>query len=304
LKNILFFTEIYKDLGSGNLVRSLHLLNFLKKKSPQFKLFLSIDDSGLIKETNLLDNKVDVISLNELKNFFFDCVIYDSSNPNIENINFLNNISKKIVALDFFNYEIQINSIINLYCHNSDNLNKFKGNLYSGLNYAIISEKIIKSKIKKNNFKNRILVSFGGEDPKNNTLKVLDYLNKINEKSLSVRVLVGELNKNKKEILKYNKLFKVTGHTNKIHEIYKKTDVIICGGGTTLLEALFLNIPAIVLPQNKFEEKFVLHISKNTNIFKLSNLKNISKIFEKMKKNSHKSVDGMGKKRISKIILS
>lgn len=302
MKNILFFTEIYKDLGSGNLVRSLHLLNYLKKKSPQFKLFLSVDNSGLIHETNLLDNKVDVISLNELKKFFFDCVIYDSSNPNIENINFLKNISKKIVALDFFNYEIQINSIINLYCHNSDNLNKFKGNLYSGLKYAIISEKIIKSKIKKNNFRKRILVSFGGEDPKNNTIKVLDYLKSLKDNSFSVRVIVGELNKNKKEILKYNKLFKVTGHTNKIHEIYTKTDVIICGGGTTLLEALFLNIPAIVLPQNKFEEKFVLDISKNTNIFELSNLSNTSKIFELMNNNSDKIVDGMGMRRICKII--
>ncbi len=301
MKNILFFTEIYKDLGSGNLVRSLHLLNFLKKKSPEFKLFLSIDDSGLIHETNLLDNKVDVVSLNELKNFFFDCVIYDSSNPKIENINFLNNISEKIVALDFFNYEIQINSIINLYCHNSHNLHKFKGNLYSGLKYAIISEKIIKSKIKKNNFRKRILVSFGGEDPKNNTIKALDYLRRLKDNSFSVRVIVGELNKSKKEILKYNKLFKVTGHTNKIHEIYKKTDLIICGGGTTLLEALFLNIPAIVLPQNKFEEKFVLDISKNTNIFELSNLSNTSKIFELMN-NSDKIVDGMGMRRICKII--
>ena len=40
-----------------------------------------------------------------------------------------------------------------------------------------------------------------------------------------------------------------------------QTDVIICGGGTTLLEALFLGVPALVIPQTNEEKLFAQHIA-------------------------------------------
>ena len=308
MKKILFYVELYNKFGLGNLIRSLRLAQFFHQKT-NYKLFLCIDNN--IKKKLKINNKnAEIIILDKLNSINYDCVIYDSSKPKLSSIKRLKQCSNKIVGLDFFIYNQKMDVIINLHNHFLEKI-EFKGKLFSGPKYAIICDKILNTNSickTQRDFIN-VLITFGGEDPKNNTQKTLEYIKSLEIKNIKLNVIVGKNFKNKSKIFNYvNNNIEVLDFVSDIEKLYGISDLIICGGGTTLVETLFLGKPVIAIPQNKLENSFINSLKQKVYIYDLNQINQVINQFDnqdliqKIKILNKNTVDGRGKERILNIV--
>lgn len=97
----------------------------------------------------------------------------------------------------------------------------------------------------------RILVTLGGSDPENYTLKVTQALQKVEVPGLEVTIIVGASNPHT-DILEAGvrqSHFPVSliCDTKNMPELMVKVDVVVCGAGTTTWELAFLGTPIIAL---------------------------------------------------------
>lgn len=95
-----------------------------------------------------------------------------------------------------------------------------------------------------------ILVFFGGSDVSNETIKTLKAIDKIDFSVITINVVVGASNANKKEIECFcNKRgkFNYFCQVDNIAELMNEADLSIGAGGTTTWERCFLGLPAIVI---------------------------------------------------------
>ena len=181
MKKILFYVELYENFGLGNLIRTQRLIKFFHLNS-NHNLFFSVDNNCNLCDT-IKNDYAKVVNLNSLNSIYYDCVIYDSSKPKLNLLELLKKTSRKIIALDFFIYNQKIDAIINLHNHFKEQINQFKGELFSGPKYAIIDDNILKLNSSNNNNFINILITFGSEDPVNNTLKTLNHIKSLKYQS-------------------------------------------------------------------------------------------------------------------------
>ena len=330
---ILFKLSGSKKIGFGHISRSYSLANYFSSFYPKRKIIFWIDSPDInsvkkiIKNIKVIDEKRYKDSIdNYINKKSINLIIFDSIEENIESIKKIKkNCSAKLIGLDYFNYKYNnLDLIINLYNHNKIGLNKhsnYKGKYLEGIKFAIIKDSLIekfsknKKKIKKKI--TNILLSFGGADMRNHTETVLLWLKNQNYNgnvyisSNLYRKNILKL-KNIKDLYKFN--IKVFQMNLKFDQLLELTDIIFCGGGTTLLESCYIGIPAIVMPQNTRELHFSKMIEKNKSAYVISNIdketNKVNKLIHSyaLRKKIHKSqisfVDGSGKKRIRKAIFN
>lgn len=98
---------------------------------------------------------------------------------------------------------------------------------------------------------NNILVTLGGGDPDNVTLKVIRALNFIGDPNIEVRVVVGPSNPHIESIKKELSLSPFTFHilqgTDDMPSLMAWADLAISAGGSTCWELAFMGLPNIVL---------------------------------------------------------
>ena len=97
---------------------------------------------------------------------------------------------------------------------------------------------------------NKILISMGGSDTHNVTLKILDYLKK---KKFSATVICGPAFKLNNGVKNYKKDFKINYNVVNIYKEFFDHDILICGGGMTPFEAASTGLPSIVIASEPFE---------------------------------------------------
>ena len=130
----------------------------------------------------------------------------------------------------------------------------------SGPNYCFFRDEFVKNSSKQDsNKKYDILISFGGTDPNNLTLRTLKVINQIKNKILKVRVILGigaqRLTRKLKEI-SMNSNHEITFNNpkeGKIAEEFSKSLIGITGGGRTVYEFHVCKLNTIVLCQNSRE---------------------------------------------------
>ena len=308
---ILLYSGIYEDKGTGNVMRMYYLYKFLNNK--RFKVKMTSNE--IDKASKVLNSFDGSIKLYKKEYYdYYDCIIYDAPDFDKKLIRSLKNLTDNLITLDFFEYECEyVDIIINLFNHNKKEIIKSNSTIYSGVDYAILKQDILENQnlFFDNNFnksESNILVTFGGEDPNSNTIKVLKYLDNISYK-MSVNIILGKLNKYKNRVKKiYSHKYTIMQPTSKLGILMKNSDIIVCGGGTTLLEAIYIGNPIIALPQNKREKEFIKHIKNKIDIFDLND---INKLLDKFNdcefrteiRNQYQNfIDGKGKKRILDII--
>lgn len=96
----------------------------------------------------------------------------------------------------------------------------------------------------------RILIFFGGSDPKNQTRTVLAALEKVNSSEISVDVVVGHTNPNRHSIKELcDQLKDVTYHCNvsNMAELIVNADLGIGAGGSAMWERCYLGLPTITV---------------------------------------------------------
>ncbi len=233
----------------------------------------------------------------------------------------INNPNSIVTALDYSDStDSNINNVINLFDHprmlpgKKENI---RTKFFTGLQFAIIREDFHNFRISQKNIPQKvqnILISFGGADPSEYTYKLISRPELFNHINVSVTVGLNFQNKNKIANLELPENIKILGTVSNIEKFMLQADLIICGAGTTMLEAFFLGTPALVIPQTEDEMNFA-NFAKSQNLCNIANLNNIDNVLSKMvdaysfeirkklSKNGMTLVDGNGAIRIADIVL-
>ena len=138
-----------------------------------------------------------------------------------------------------------------------------------GPKFALLRKEFyqIRKNLKKPNGKiKRILVSFGSDDHTNETMKVLEAINQLNNKQIKVDFVFGisgKIFKNMKKLC--SKTSNITCHyqSMNIAQLMKKSDLSIGAGGSTTWERCCLGLPSIVSISAKNQKKLTEVVAKN-----------------------------------------
>ena len=192
-----------------------------------------------------------------------------------------------------------------------------------GPKYALLRDEfpILRKSVKpRKNFK-RILISFGGSDPTNETGKVLSAIKilKTNKQFLEVNVVIGKSDKNKHKIKQLCNSIPNAKLYESVYNIGKlmcKADLAVGAGGSSTLERLCLGLPSIVSIIATNQEESTMALGKKGYIINVGSAKNLTikkyvEIFENLdikklqsiSRNSLNVIDGKGGMRVAKTIM-
>ena len=91
-----------------------------------------------------------------------------------------------------------------------------------------------------------LLVTLGGSDPDNVTLKVLQALAELDVDGLQAKVVVGPANRNRETLKQYGQAAELLDNPA-MPELMAWADLAISAGGTTCWELAFMGVPCLVL---------------------------------------------------------
>lgn len=303
---VLLFAGLYENHGTGNLIRQITLYRHLSKEPAITTIHLYSNDPAT---ANRLIRDLNLTAIDMQLNSHYDVIVIDS--PSDER-RLLTQLSyTRSIALDCFHYEAAIDVFINLYNHNQQSIGRCKGEIKEGVQYAILRDEFLALESRTDYSSKEVcdvLISFGGEDPSSLTLHTLNSLK--NHDRCRFTVIVGSLNKERETLLQMeSETITVITMTNQMHTLMNAHDVIVCGGGTTLLEALYVGNPVIALPQNVHEKGFIDHIHSKIPLFGLDDFMYLlshtnDRSFRQNLLNTYRILlDGKGKDRIMHLIL-
>ncbi len=352
-RNLFIRVDAGVQIGDGHFLRCLTLANKLKNKNNQiifisnklpkhfvekikksnFKIYkingyTHIQEEKLGKKikTQLIHN--DLVETKKIiekyKNstnwliidhYGIDYVWEKNVRTNIEKIIVIDDLANRkhncdiLIDQNFYeNMEKRYSKLIPNYCK------QFLGPKFSLLRPEFFNAR--KNLKRKKQF-NRILISFGGSDPSNETKKALLAIVDLRKK-YKIDVIVGTNNPNKKQIMKLCSKISSCDFYEQVENIskyMKKADLAIGAGGTTTWERCCLGLPTIVTSTSKDQKKIAEDLSKIGCLIYLGVAKKTTKLdyvkilneidakkLEEISKKCLQLVDGKGVKRtVSKI---
>ena len=122
-----------------------------------------------------------------------------------------------------------------------------------GCEYALLRREFLKYKDRKREIPDKakkIMVTMGGADSKNVTLKVIRALNNLNDPELEIRIVVGPANHHlsslKKELSFSPFDFDLLRSEHNMPELMAWADMAISAGGSTCWELVFMGLPGLI----------------------------------------------------------
>ncbi len=325
---VFIITEGGKNIGFGHITRCLSLYQAFEERGIKSKFIINGDNDieYLLKDINCqifnwLDERNKLFTI--IKDT--DITIIDSYLAAISLYNKIANLVKIPVYIDDnkrldYPKGIVLNGNIHAETLNypkKDGIIYLLGTKYTPLRKEFweVPEKKIEEKIES------IMITFGGDDAKNMTPKILKLLNK-KYPELNKNVIIGRAYQNIDEIKKYadkNANLIYYPEAEKMKEIMLKSDIAISAGGQTLYELARVGVPTIgiCVAENQlgnikewekigFLEYAGLYNEDNiiTEINKLlKNLESI-KIKESKSKIGRKFIDGKGSLNLINEVIS
>ena len=133
---------------------------------------------------------------------------------------------------------------------------------HEGLQFSIVSSRFKPYRNKRPPLKiviQRAFILMGGGDPEMKTCEALELFKKVSS-SVKVDVVIGPLCPHEKAIHaaaeQLSQTVRIYKNPKNLPQLMAKADVAISGCATTFFELSFLGVPAIVLSQNLFENRF------------------------------------------------
>ena len=348
MTKIYFRCDSSSDIGSGHVIRCLTLANFLKKKG-LFTTFICKETEGNLFDVILKHNHNLVVLSNSNKKNIWE----DDAQEIIDKIKDFNSSKDWMVVDHYFlnkDWETRISSklyklfIIDDLCDRPHygnillNQNYLPGirsqykkilssktKILLGPKYALLSpeykatRKLIK--INKKKKLQRVIIFFGATDHKEQTIKCLSILSKLNLKLLKIDIVIGLANKKKKLIEEItDKIDNATLHVQipSLCNLMKNADLYLGSGGTTTWERCCLGLPSIVIStsgnqvrQNEylFNKGVIKYLGKAESVSE-ENIRTALLMFAegydstKMSKKALKITNGNGAELVSKEFLN
>jgi UDP-2,4-diacetamido-2,4,6-trideoxy-beta-L-altropyranose hydrolase len=329
--NIAFRVDASQKIGIGHLMRCLALSEELTRRGNCCYFLSKLDGSELSemigeRDANYVKINSDITLREDLELLIgfsreedIDWIITDSYDMDSNYIQLIKKTGTNVLSFDD---TAQIHYYSDIVLNQNVGAEKldFSAEKYTkfllGPKFAILRDGLLKreSGIKKTTAE-KILVTMGGADPDNLTLKILRILRTVNE-NVEVLVVVGPLNRFYKDLKTYTKetdsKVNLIKSSEKMTEVYLKSDLAISAGGTSCYELAYFGIPNIIITIadnqiNIAKELDKQKISKylgqmneisaeklKETIKELINNQTLRKI---MSQNGRNIVDGAGKKR-------
>ena len=274
---IKILTDGNNKIGYGHLSRSKALYSFIKHKSPTSLEIISESSS---KSSNIFKSKITIVDLP----LGYDREILREKK-----------ISEILLCLDYFG-DVNVDYNIVVFPHTNPVADI---STFIGLDYIILRKNILTIKKNQNPKENYFLVTIGGADINNHSISIAK---KIYEQGFNVKVCLGPLYN---FVLDNKYPFKVLNNPSNFHEVLNNASIVICNGGGTLFESLYLNKKCYVIPQSNEEENIAKYLLQKKLILGIgfNNFceENISEIINE-EINQKNIIDGKGVKRVFEII--
>ena len=294
MKKIIFKVAFSRKAGSGHLYRSSNLAQLLKDRGVETILILEkknkVPKNLKLKRAfdkvlfiNNLKNIKDFIDKNNINNFLLD---YPKST-----INFQKKIQKMVNNFILYQDIPRLNSCNYLINHNYiRNASKIYKKLSNKKTKFFLGTKNFFINFKKKNkiiTKNDITVFFGGNTSKTYLEKILSCLREFKIYSFKINIFVGFFDNNFSDIQKKYKELKIFFYKNSSQNFFWKTlstsKIFIGAGGTTLIEAIYFNVPSIIISRSKNQINNCMNFHKDRIINYAGNNISKKKISKKLK---------------------
>lgn len=265
-KRIIFRVEGDTEIGLGHIYRAITLANRFISDNDIFFLMSSKKNIGTNK---VLSSNFPMITFENEEDLFRKI---EEIKPDIVINDILDTDPKYITRLKYLgvftvNFEdlgdgsecadLVINSLYEYSCPTP--------NYHYGHNYVCLRDEfyIMPSKKVGNKVEN-ILVTFGGTDPNNLTLKTLKAFHILGLKNIKLNIVLGLGYQPKEELYSYVDIFKEEGFMVEIkenvnmmaQEIYN-ADIVITSNGRTIYEITSIGTPFISIAQNERESTHI-----------------------------------------------
>lgn len=303
MKKYYLRTSAGGKLGWGNLFRILIIYDYLKENKKKVYLYVKGNNEvyNFLKKKKINYIKIqknDLVHENKIlkSNGYADVSFIEVLGPTLGLQRIYKKNSKKLVVLDdLLNKKYDCDF---LFCCQTKKKHLIKNikKIYNSFKYFPVSKEfnnyIHKKKKIRKNIKN-LIVFLGGGNYSRICILIAKYLNKL---KLNVTFLIGNESsmKTKSQLKKINRKFKVLINYTKIADIIFKSDLIICGGGYTKIEAGYLKTPLIPICVQKhqnivaenFKQIFGINFIKHNEI----DNKNLTKLIYDMNYSARKKM--------------
>jgi len=251
--NINFLTAGGKNIGFGHIFRCLSLAQAFSELKYECKFIISGDNSVLNTITEFDVILHDWISSQDTlsqKNDSKEILIIDSYNAPLALINKFANSNNLVFFDDYDRIDypkgIVINGALNaedIYSKRNPDLKYLLGGKFQTIRKEFWDVKILK---KHSDIKN-VLITFGGNDSRNLTPKVMELINKHNPEIIK-NVIIGNSFTNTDAINKTtdsNTNLILNPKADQISQLMLEADLAICGAGQTLYELARTKTPTV-----------------------------------------------------------
>lgn len=266
--NILIKTEAGEDIGLGHLRRMLALGQYLSIHLNQ-NVIIGINRNeicqGIIRkeevglEYEFIETEKEIIAYSDRRHL--DILIIDVKNTNLyANLSGLKNKAgiRKIVSFDLALEvpSVDLYIVPSIQTGQTEKRYRRRDDIIFGLDAIFVDEAIDRIKILHNSRKNNkkvITVSFGGADPFNLTMRIVELLSTMDlGGDYRFQVLAGPFYKNRKGLLGLLKrsgldfdLNSNANNTDDIARYFARSDSAIIGYGTSFYQFAYLGIPTL-----------------------------------------------------------
>lgn len=160
-----------------------------------------------------------------------------------------------------------------------------------GPEYTLLREEFLEAKEKPSAYVgtiDQLLVSFGGSDPTNETMKTLKAVMNF-ERRPSVDVVLGDSSPHKRDVLAFcerEENFNVHIQTHEMARLMKRADLAIGAGGSSVWERCYMELPSMVIETADNQREIIECLREKGAIFYLGKSKDISseQIFQELDK--------------------
>jgi spore coat polysaccharide biosynthesis predicted glycosyltransferase SpsG len=274
---IVFVNEASPLIGMGHILRDQVLARMLNIRGYQISGLTIGDEKAVLyaqercKGENfdwpILTMPNATAAIEHILNNEPSIILVDCSKTSQDIVHGCKNNNYTIVALDYFSSAQPLPAaVINLIDHNHATLNgqspaRDGVAYYEGPEYAIIRDDFLAARARRGIQSSKasvqnILIAFGGADPAGNSQRAVDIIIQWPGKFI-VNIVVGPLFPSvtgpiTNSVADRCSIKKHTSPAN-MDKLLEDADLVFCGGGGTLLEAMCVGIPAIVIAQNEEE---------------------------------------------------
>jgi UDP-2,4-diacetamido-2,4,6-trideoxy-beta-L-altropyranose hydrolase len=141
--------------------------------------------------------------------------------------------------------------------------------LLLGTGYALLRREFLEYRALKREipeYAKNILVTLGGADPDNMTLKIVQALKEIDIPDLEIRVVVGPSNPHIKSLesalASFSHFMHILQNPKSMPDLMAWADLAITGGGSTCWESAFMGLPSLIVLLAENQVGLVEHLEK------------------------------------------